>query len=192
MTKVQDIPDEKLAEQEATGPAASLAREGQAGEETATGELAELRQALEKTKAQSAEYLDGWQRARAELANARKRFEKERSEAAQFANAALVRKLLPALDDLDRAVKTLPADQADAAWVNGIALVQRKFAGVLESEGVKSIEVKPGDKFDPAWHEAVTHEDHTTHQEGEIIAEVQKGYLIGEQVLRPSLVRVAK
>ena len=190
--QVQDIPAEKLPEQEATGPAASSAREGQAHEGTTTDELAELRQALEKTKAQSAEYLDGWQRARAELANARKRFEKERSEAGQFANAALVRKLLPALDDLDRAVKTLPADQADAAWANGMTLVQRKFASVLESEGVRSIEVKPGDKFDPAWHEAVTHEDHTEHQEGEIIAEVQKGYLIGEQVLRPSLVRVAK
>jgi molecular chaperone GrpE len=136
--------------------------------------------------------LDGWQRARAELANARRRFDKERSEAGQFANAALIRKILPALDDLDRAMKTVPADLSDHAWVNGITLVQRKFQNMLESEGVKPIEVKPGDKFDPAWHEAVTHEDHTEHKEGEIIAEVQKGYQFGEQVLRPALVRVAK
>lgn len=190
--QVQDIPAEKLPEQQETEQVVSFVREGQAQEEETTDELAELRQALEKTKAQSAEYLDGWQRARAELANARKRFDKERSEAGLFANAALIRKILPALDDVDRAMKTIPADLADDAWANGIALVQRKFQNVLESEGVKSIEVKPGDKFDPTWHEAVTHEDHTTHKEGEIIAEVQKGYQFGEQVLRPALVRVAK
>jgi molecular chaperone GrpE len=160
--------------------------------EHAGDELAHLRQELDQTKAQSAEYLDGWQRARAELANARRRFEKERNEAGQFANAALIRKILPALDDLDRAMKTVPADLSEHGWVNGVALVQRKFQNVLESEGVKSIQVKPGDKFDPAWHEAVTHEEHADYREGEIIAEVQKGYQFGEQVLRPALVRVAK
>ena len=63
------------------------------------------------------------------------------------------------LDDLDRAIKTVPEDLRQHTWADGVALIQRKFQAVLESEGVKPIEVKPGDKFDPTWHEAVTHEE---------------------------------
>jgi molecular chaperone GrpE len=159
---------------------------------TPPGELAALSQELDKVKAQAAEYLDGWQRSRAELANARKRFEKERGEAGQLANSILLRRVLPALDDLDRAMSTLPPDLADHSWVNGIALVQRKFLAALESADVKPIDLKPGDKFDPAKHEAVTHEENEQYKESEIIAEVQKGYWLGEQVLRPAMVRVAK
>jgi len=160
--------------------------------EPLTDETAALREELDKVKAQAAEYLDGWQRARAELANARKRFEKERSEVSQLANGSLIAKLLPVLDDLDRAMKTVPGDLAQHTWVDGVALIQRKFRSLLESEGVRPIEVKPGDKFDPTWHEAVTHEENQDHKEGEIIAEVQKGYQFGDQVLRPALVRVAR
>ena len=160
--------------------------------ETSADEMSALREELDKAKAQAAEYLDGWQRARAELANARKRFEKERSEAGQLANGLLIAKLLPVLDDLDRAIKTVPEDLRQHTWTDGVTLIQRKFQAVLESEDVKPIEVKPGDKFDPAWHEAVTHEESQEHTEGAIIAEVQKGYQFGEQVLRPALVRVAK
>ena len=169
-------------------PAVTFVRESAPPQDQA----AALRDELDQAKAQAAEYLDGWQRARAELANARKRFEKERSEAGQLANGILLRRILPVLDDLDRAMKTVPSDLGDHSWVSGVALVQRKFLSVLESEGVKPIEVKPGDKFDPAWHEAVTHEENADHKEGQIIAEVQKGYQYGEQVLRPALVRVAK
>jgi len=73
-----------------------------------------------------------------------------------------------------------------------VVLIQRKFQTVLDSEGVKPIELKPGDAFDPTLHEAITHESSSDHKEGEIIAEVQTGYKFGGQVLRPALVRVAK
>jgi molecular chaperone GrpE len=182
--QVQDIP-EKPQEEE---PVVAFVREAQAPSD----ELEALKEELDHTHMQAAEYLDGWQRARAELANARRRFEKERSEAGQLANITLLRRILPALDDLDRALKTMPAELRDNSWANGVSLVQRKFSNVLESEGVKPIEVKAGDTFDPQWHEAVTHEDSEQFKEGEIIAEVQKGYVVGEQVLRPSLVRVAR
>jgi molecular chaperone GrpE len=155
-------------------------------------EMTALREELDQVKAQAAEYLDGWQRARAELANARKRFEKERSEAGQQANSLLLRKVLPVLDDLDRALKTVPDDLRQHAWANGVILIQRKFQNVLDSEGVKPIEIKPGDPFDPALHEAVTHEENPDYKEGAIIAEVQTGYKLGGEVLRPALVRVAK
>ena len=190
--KTEDInaesPQENGAAQE-TEPVVSFVRETSA---TPTDETTARREELEKAKAQAAEYLDGWQRARAELANARKRFEKERSEAGQFATGSLLRKILPVLDDVDRALKTVPDDLRQHPWVDGVALIQRKFQVVLESESVKPIEVKPGDPFDPTQHEAMTHEENEERKEGEIIAEVQKGYYFGAQVLRPALVRVAK
>ena len=190
--KTEDInaenPQENGAAQE-TEPIVSFVRETSA---TPTDETTALREELEKAKAQAAEYLDGWQRARAELANARKRFEKERSEAGQFAAGSLLRKTLPVLDDVDRALRTVPDDLRQHPWVDGVALIQRKFQTVLESEGVKPIEVKPGDPFDPTQHEAMTHEENEERKEGEIIAEVQKGYRFGGEVLRPALVRVAK
>ena len=190
--KTQDInaenPQENGAAQE-TEPIVSFVREASA---TPTDEAAAQREELEKAKAQAAEYLDGWQRARAELANARKRFEKERSEAGQFATGSLLRKILPVLDDVDRAMKTVPDDLRQHPWVDGVALIQRKFQAVLESESVKPIEVKPGDPFDPTQHEAMTHEENKERKEGEIIAEVQKGYRFKAEVLRPALVRVAK
>jgi molecular chaperone GrpE len=181
-------PQEDGAAQE-TEPVVSFVREES---ETPTDEMTALREELEKANVQVAEYLDGWQRARAELSNARKRFEKERSEVGQFAMGSLLRKILPVLDDVDRAMKTVPNDLRLHPWVNGVALIQRKFQTVLESEGVKPIEVKPGDPFDPAQHEAMTHEESEERKEGEIIAEVQKGYLFRGEVLRPALVRVAK
>jgi len=184
---VQEPPEEQSIE-EKEEQIVSFVREAAAQ----PSELEALREELDKAKAQAIEYLDGWQRSRAELANARKRFEKERGEAGQLANGTLLRKLLPALDDLDRAMNTVPPDLADHPWMNGIALVQRKFLTALESAGVKPMTVQPGDQFDPAVHEAVTHEENENHKEGEIIAEVQKGYWLGEQVLRPALVRVAK
>ncbi len=155
-------------------------------------EAENLQQELEQARAQSAEYLDGWQRARAELANAKRRFDKERSEAGQMANSRLILRLLPALDDMDRAIKNVPEDQRTSPWVEGMALIYRKLQNTLESEGVKPIEVKPGDQFDPKLHEALTHEENENYSEGQVIAEVQKGYRFGDQVLRPALVRVAR
>ncbi len=155
-------------------------------------ELARLRQELEEAKAQAAEYLDGWQRARAEFANYRKRQAAEREELIQTANATLLSRLLPILDDFERAFATLPQGLQALTWIEGILLIQRKLQMILEAEGVKPIEVKPGDPFDPLYHEAVTYEESEAFDEGQIIGEVQKGYRLKDRVLRPALVRVAK
>jgi len=186
-----------VTEQVQEDTAAAAAEGGQAAvqdqaAELSIEEIAALQEELEKAKAQAAEYLDGWQRARAELANARKRFEKERGEAGQLAKGLLIAKLLPALDDMERAIRTVPDGLRQNTWTDGVLLIQRKLQAVLESEGAVPLPVNPGDKFDPTWHEAVTHEENAERGEGEIIAEVQKGYRYGDQVLRPALVRVAK
>lgn len=156
-----------------------------------TDKLTALRQELEEQKAKAAEYLDGWQRARAEFANYKKRIEKEQEDMIKSANGALITRLLPVMDDFERAFQTLPLDLMGMTWLEGIALIQRKLQMLLEQERVTVIETE-GRLFDPTLHQAVTHEESEEHEEGQIIGEVQKGYKMGDRVLRPSLVRVAK
>jgi molecular chaperone GrpE len=163
-------------------------------EEVATGEEAEepdLTEELEKAQAQAAEYLDGWQRTQAEFSNYKKRQEAERAQMVTLASATLLRKLLPVADDFERALETKPSDLGHNTWVEGIVLIKHKLDGVLESEGVKPVEAE-GQAFDPRYHEAVTYEEAAGYEDGQIIGELQRGYTLGERVLRPALVRVAK
>ena len=159
--------------------------------EEAGDELERLQDELEEAKAQAAEYLDGWQRTQAEFSNYKKRQEAGRVQVTTLANATLLRKLLPVLDDFERAIETLPADLSQLTWCEGILLIKHKLCAVLESEGAEPIETD-GQTFDPRYHEAVTHEEVSGYEEGQIIGEVQRGYILGEWVLRPALVRVAK
>jgi len=151
----------------------------------------ELREELEKIKAQAAEYLDGWQRTQAEFSNYKKRQGAEQVRVTALANATLLRKLLSFVDDFERAIVTLPANLSQLTWCEGIFLIKHKLDAVLESEGCKPIETK-GRAFDPHYHEAVTYEQVSGYDDGQIIDEVQRGYVLGERVLRPALVRVAK
>ena len=160
-------------------------------EEEEEDELTKLRRELEETKNQAGEYLDGWQRSQAEFSNYKKRQGADRQQATLFANVALLRKLLPVVDDFRRAIVTLPESLSKLSWVEGVLLVNHKLSAVLESEGVKPIEAS-GQEFDPRYHEAVTSEEAPGFAEGQIIGEVQQGYTLGERVLRPALVRVAK
>jgi len=91
---------------------------------------------------------------------------------------------------MDRAIKMRPASGEATAWAEGMELVYRKMVNLVEASGVTRMQVE-GD-FDPNRHEAITHEDSPDHQSGQIIEVVQQGYLIGDRVLRPALVRVAR
>ena len=154
-------------------------------------ELEALRQELEKAKAQAAEYLEGWQRTQAEFANYKKRIEQERQELLKLANATLIAKLLPIMDDFERAFQTLPRSLARLTWIDGMALIHRRLQAILEAEGLTAIETE-GRSFDPLLHEAVTYEEVEGYDDGQIIEEVQKGYKLHDRILRPALVRVAK
>jgi len=149
-----------------------------------------LQAELEKAQAQAAEYLDGWQRSRAEFANFKKRVEAEREEMRRAGNEALLLKLLPVVDDFERAFQKIPQEWADSPWVNGISMILRKLHALLESQGVVPIQAA-GQPFDPQQHEAVLLEQTAKHPEGTVIAEVQRGYRLGERVLRPAQVKVA-
>jgi molecular chaperone GrpE len=152
---------------------------------------AALKQLLGQERARSAEYLDNWRRITADMANYRKRSEKGAGDATRFANSELITRLLPVLDDFDRAMQTIPENLRGLIWIDGVMLISRKMAAVLESEGLNPIEAlnKP---FDPNVHEAVIHEETSQHEEGTVVAELQKGYKLGDRVLRPTMVTVAK
>jgi len=156
----------------------------------APDELAALRQELEATKTREAEYLDGWQRARAELSNARKRFQRDQEQAYSQAAGEVLIRLLPIVDDFERALATLPANVAGLTWVEGIVLIYRKLQLLLEAEGVSPMD-DAGRPFDPSAHQAVTHEPSDTVPEGHVIDQVQKGYRQRDRVLRPAFVRVS-
>jgi molecular chaperone GrpE len=151
----------------------------------------ELKKLLLQERDKSAEYLDNWRRAAADFSNYKKRAEKDNAEYAKFANMTLIARLLPVLDDFDRAFQTIPDNLRALTWVDGIVLIARKMAAMLEAEGLKPIEAlnKP---FDPNVHEAVIHEESDKHDDGTVMAELQKGYKLNDRVIRPTMVKVAK
>ncbi|MBU0491740.1 MAG: nucleotide exchange factor GrpE [Chloroflexi bacterium] len=147
---------------------------------------------LQEAQDQTAEYLDGWQRARAELANYKRRTEAEREEQTRRANSALVYQLLPVLDDLDRAEATLPADLRNQQWVDGVLLIARKLRTILEAAGLEPLQAV-GQPFDPNFHHAVMYapvDDPALDEH--VVEDLQKGYLFGGQVLRPTMVKIGQ
>lgn len=144
--------------------------------------------ALEEEKSKAAKYLGNWQKAEADFDNYRKRVEQEKGETIKFANTALILNLLPVLDDLDRAFKSLPDKLERLSWIEGIRLIHRKLQATLEAQGVSAIK-SLGETFDPAIHEAVAQ---AAGQEGKVIDEAQKGYTLHGRVIRPAYVVVGK
>ena len=159
--------------------------------ETMPEDASALKQMLEQERAKSAEYLDNWRRAAADFSNYKKRIEKENAELAKFSNSMLIARLLPVLDDFDRAFQTIPDNLSGLTWINGVMLIARKMQAVLESEGLKPIDAA-NKEFDPNLHEAVIHEETDQFEDGIVMTELQNGYKLGELVLCPTMVKVAK
>ena len=154
--------------------------------------LNEMQQQLDAASVKGNEYFEGWQRERADFVNYKKRIERDQQQNHQNMVGSITRKYLAVLDDMERALKTKPAEGDGAKWACGVDLIYRKLQGALESDGVSEMKIESGSIFDPNFHEALTHEDSPAHESGQIIEVVQKGYLIGDRVLRPALVRVAR
>jgi molecular chaperone GrpE len=156
-------------------------------------EIAQLRTELDQALAKANEYLTGWQRERAEFINYKKRIEREQSQGGQNAFGNAIRRYLDIADDLARALKdkNRPLEGNGAIWAEGIDLIHRKMVAAFEADGVKMIDAK-GKYFDPNMHEAISHEDSPEHESGQIIDVVQPGYILGERVIRPARVRVAR
>ena len=142
-------------------------------------------------QAQAAEYLQALQRERAEFQNFKRRTADERDREAGLANDLLLFKVLTLADDFDRAIESRPMGSETASWVEGVEAIDRKLRQLLESEGLRAIEVKPGMSFDPREHEALVNVPGTDFPEGTIVSELQRGYRIRDRILRPARVAIA-
>lgn len=127
----------------------------------------------------------------ADFDNYRKRVERERRDLHQAAATSVILDLLPLVDDLERALRVEASTEEAEAYRQGFDIIYRQFLEVLRKRGVRPIDAV-GAEFDPTYHEAVAYEPSETHKDGEIIGELRRGYMIGDRLLRPSMVRVAK
>jgi molecular chaperone GrpE len=156
-------------------------------EELQASDIEALRTELQEAQAKAAENLDGWQRALAEFQNYRKRIDRDRLSEQAAMKGDLIKRVLPVLDDLERALQNRPANDA---WAGGIDLIQRKLQAILEAEGITRIEAE-GTPFDPNLHEALSQEPVDGAESGQVVAVIQQGYMLGDRVIRPAQVRVA-
>ncbi len=129
-------------------------------------------------------------RVTAEFDNERKRTDRERRELSDAIAADVARDLLPALDDLERALAA-PPGPGDATLRAGVELSHRQLVESLRRRGITTFDAV-GQLFDPSWHEALASEPAAGRRDGEITAEVRRGYRVGSRLLRPALVQVAK
>jgi molecular chaperone GrpE len=182
---------EEILEAEADLVEQTLADDMLAANVAALEEIEKLQQQLGETQAKADEYLNGWQRALADYANYKKRVEREQAEVYQRAAGSLVKKYIDILDDLDLALNKRPGDGDGAQWADGIELIYRKLQGFLEAEGIMPMNAL-GAVFDPNQHEAIGMEPRADVESGHVSEVLKEGYLMGERVLRPALVRVAQ
>jgi molecular chaperone GrpE len=145
----------------------------------------------DEVRRQRDEYYDLLLRKTAEFDNYRKRTDRERLALAESAASDLIKELLPLVDDMERALKAdAPADSAES-YRRGVELIYRRLMDILRKRGVTPIEALGAD-FDPYYHQAVAHDPADGHRDGEIIEEFRRGYMLGERLLRPAMVKVAK
>jgi molecular chaperone GrpE len=127
-------------------------------------------------------------RTAAEFDNYRKRMDRERRELSEYAASDVLSEVLPIVDNLERA---LQAAATDDPLRKGVELIHKQMLDLLRKRGVRPIDAA-GQMFDPNFHNAVIHEASSEHAEGQVIQELQRGYMIGERLLRPAMVKVAK
>jgi molecular chaperone GrpE len=145
----------------------------------------------EELQRQRDDYYDRLLRKTAEFDNFRKRTEKERQQLAEAAAADLIEDLLPLVDDLERAIRAEADSTAAEAYRRGVEMIHQRLLDLLRKRGVRPIEAV-GASFDPHFHQAVAHEPSPDHREGEVMEEFSRGYMLGERLLRPAMVKVAK
>jgi molecular chaperone GrpE len=148
---------------------------------------------LQARTAKANEYKDNWIRAAADLENFKKRAARERTEAAQFANASLLQKLIPILDNFEMAQTAAQTAQGDklASLQSGIAMIQQQLKSAFTETGLEEIDAT-GKLFDPTLHEAVSQQETAEVPEGHVVQQLRKGYKLRERLLRPATVIVAK
>ena len=143
---------------------------------------------LAEAQAKTQEFMDALLRERADFTNFRRRSEAEAQQSYRYAAGTTIKKFMAVMDDLERALAHRPTGDS---WADGVELVYRKYQTILDAEGVTRIDAE-GKPFDPNLHEAIMQEPSENHESGTVIAVLQQGYMHGDRVLRPALVKVAQ
>ena len=172
--------DDENDAQESTASAEAAVGEAPAGAESALVALRREKDALQ----------DRLLRTAAEFDNYRKRVDRDRRDQAETAMADALGDLLPIMDDLERALQAPAGDEANA-FRKGVELIHRQMTELLRKRGVKPIDAV-GLDFDPRVHQSVIHEVSLEHREGEVMEELRRGYMLGDRLLRPAMVKVAR
>ncbi|HYB91669.1 MAG TPA: nucleotide exchange factor GrpE [Candidatus Binataceae bacterium] len=167
------------------------AAEGPTAEAQPAGEIEELRAKLAASEKDAAEQKDKYLRALAESENTRKRMRLQSEDAVRNERERLLREFLPVVDNLERAVDAAHAAGDGSSIVEGVEMVLRSMVDLLKAQGVTPLNAV-GEKFDPVRHEAADHVPSDTHAPNTVIDEFHRGYVIGDRVLRPARVRVAR
>ena len=173
-------------------PAEDVGAEPAAAEQDGSGQVAQEKvlSPLEAALLERDEQIAAHQRTAADFANFRRRTAEEREREAGLASEALLLKMLAVVDDLDRALASLPEGLKSEPWVEGIAAIHRKLLAVMESEAARPYE-SIGQQFDPREHEAVAQVPSSGKPPGEVLQEHRKGWKIRDRILRPAVVSVA-
>jgi len=154
-------------------------------------ELESLKNELEEIRKKAEEYLSGWKRAKADYLNLKKDHEKHQVELIQFANAALLVQLLPIFDHYKLAIKHIPSEHEKTDWARGFIHVKKQIEEFLKNLGIEEIKTV-GEKFNPEYHEAVSHEEKKDFAPETVFEEVQAGYFLYGKVIKPAKVKVTK
>ena len=169
---------------EASGAATTEQADQAVEQPESAAEQSELRK-------QRDEYYDRLLRKTAEFDNYRKRTERERIQLSEAAAADLIEELLPLVDDMERALKADSGSESAESIRRGVELIYKRLFDTLRKRGVKPIDVL-GQDFDPHFHQAVAYEPAEGRRDGEVIEEFRRGYMLGDRLLRPAMVKVAK
>ncbi len=154
-------------------------------------EITALKSELEKSQQESQKNYDLYLRSLAELENFKKRAARDKEEYSKFAVLPLIQKLLPVIDDLERALAQFDNSKDLEGLSKGVEMITRSLQETIKNEGVEPIEAL-GQAFDPQYHQPLIVEESDEHSENTVIEEFQAGYILHGRVIRPSLVKVSK
>ncbi len=175
-----DIPDGKVENETAEMPT---------GQEEVSVEL--LQQQLVEEQKKSATSYDNFVRARADYENLKRRTEAERLKLNAEIREKMLVKILPVVDDFERALQSLPENLKSEAWINGVNMIEKKLKNFLEQENVSELPAE-GQEFDPRFHDAVQRDEESSGDKDVVQAVYQKGYKLGDKVIRPAVVKVGR
>ena len=151
----------------------------------------ELKKELEGCQKLANEYLAGWQRSKADFLNYKKGEVERMKEFLKYSNKELILKILPILDNFEKAEKEIPDDKKNDKFLEGFLQIKIQLQDFLKNQGVEAIKII-GEKFDPNFHEAIEKAKVKDQEPGFVIVELQKGYLLHGKVIRPAKVKVSK